>query len=114
MKGSNAVYLGRLVSKENFRAFIYAPNGGQRLVESWAEFEANMESGVWFATKEDALASIASPAIVDKPKTKTRTSKAKMAVEPVDEAFEDDNESVHEDAAFEVTADDGFLPKASK
>lgn len=114
MKGAPANYLGRIVSKENFRAFIYAPNGDQRLVESWGEFEANMESGVWFATKEDAASSVAAP--VEKPKAKPRPSRAKVAVEPAEEAPEEDEDldPIPEDAAFEVTADDGFLPKASK
>ncbi len=57
MEGTPAMYLGRIVEKKNFRAFIYGPNGEQRLAESWEEFEANMQSGVWFASKEDAEAS---------------------------------------------------------
>jgi hypothetical protein len=114
MKGAPANYLGRLVSKEKFRAFIYAPDGGQILVESWADFESKMESGLWFATKEDAAASVA---VIDKPKPKTRQPKAKKIDVPVEfeDAVDEDEEidSVSEDAAFEVTGDD-FLPKASK
>lgn len=43
MDGEPAKYLGRVVSKNNFRAFIYAPHGGQRLVESWEEFESSID-----------------------------------------------------------------------
>lgn len=107
MDGTPAMYLGRIVSKENFRAFIYAPDGSQRLAESWEEFEANMQSGVWFATPEDAKGSVA-----EKPKDapKPRPSRAKKVVEvaPADEDLEDE-EAPPEDAAFEVT--DDFLPK---
>ncbi len=116
MDGTPAIYLGRLVSKENFRAFIYAPDGSQRLVESWAEFEANMQSGVWFATAQDAKNSIAKVE-EEKPKAKPRQSRARKTV-PVmtlelkeDAPEEEELEDVPpEDAAFEVT--DDFLPKA--
>lgn len=57
MKGTPAIYLGRIVEKKNFRAFIYGVNGQRRLVNSWEEFEANMQSGLWFASVEDAEAS---------------------------------------------------------
>lgn len=56
MEGTPAIYLGRIVEKKNFRAYIYGANGERRLVESWEEFEANMQSGIWFATIEDANA----------------------------------------------------------
>lgn len=115
MKGTPAIYQGRIVEKKNFRAFIYAPDGSQRLVESWDEFEANMQSGVWFATAEDAKASI-SLAIEEKPKPRQRASRAKK-VEFNAPAFLDDapndedepEEAIPDDAAFEVT--DDFLPK---
>lgn len=55
MKGAPAVYLGKVVSKENFRVFIYAKDGSKKLVESWEEFEKHMENGLWFSSKEDAL-----------------------------------------------------------
>ncbi len=56
MEGMPAVYCGRLVSKENFRAFIYNTNSEKKLVESWNEFVAHMEIGLWFSTEEDAIA----------------------------------------------------------
>lgn len=113
MEGSPANYLGRIVSKENFRAFIYAPDGNQRLVESWEEFEANMQSGVWFATLEDAKASIAKveeekPKAAPKPRP-SRAKKVEVAPEEDDFIEEELIPCPPEDAAFEVT--DDFLPK---
>jgi len=55
MEGIPANYLGRIVSKLNFRAFIYAQDGSQKLVNSWDEFEQHMETGLWFACKEDII-----------------------------------------------------------
>jgi len=57
MEGIPANYQGRLVSKVNFRAFIYASDGSQKLVNSWDEFENHMQTGLWFASKDDALVS---------------------------------------------------------
>ncbi len=48
-------YLGRMVAEEGFRAFIYAIDNRQKLVNSWKEFEAHMASGEWFPSKEDAV-----------------------------------------------------------
>ena len=112
MKGTPAIYLGRIVDKKHFRAFIHAPDGARRLVESWDEFEANMQSGVWFATPEDAKASLE----VVKPKAK-RASRAKKVEFNKPEIKEEDDDFIEEelidcppeDAAFEVK--DDFLPK---
>lgn len=113
MDGKPAIYLGRIVSKDNFRAFIYAPDGSQRLVESWEEFEANMQSGVWFSTKEDAKASIAIPEVNEKPKDalKPRSSKAKKVDEVAGTLSDDEviDAPLADEMAFEVT--DDFLPK---
>ena len=57
MEGVPAVYLGRIVPKEGFRTFIYSPDGSQKLVESWDEFESHMETGIWFATPEETQGS---------------------------------------------------------
>lgn len=48
------IYLGKLIPKENFRAFIYSPTEEQKLVESWHEFEVHMQTGIWFATQNEA------------------------------------------------------------
>ena len=48
------LYLGRWVSKEHFRTFIY--NGSeQKLVESYAEYERELASGLWFASPDDVV-----------------------------------------------------------
>lgn len=58
MKGVPAIYRGKIVNKENFRVFVYGANDAKKLVESWDEFENEMQSGLWFATKEEAKASV--------------------------------------------------------
>lgn len=112
MKGSPAIYLGRLIPKENFRAFIYAPNGNKRLVESWDEFEANMQTGLWFATESDALKSVAQ----DVKKERKRTPKPKkeevLAVQEPCKIINEPPKAKHvpqDGLGFEVTNDD-FLP----
>ena len=54
MKGTPAKYLGKIVGKDNFRAYIYATDGAKKLIESWDDFEAHMATGLWFAKKSDA------------------------------------------------------------
>lgn len=86
MEGVPAVYLGRMVSKEHFRAFVYSMDGSQKLVESWDDYEQHMESGLWFSTKEDATARI--PA--EKPKRSRKAvteTKLELKEEPIDDDF---------------------------
>lgn len=118
MKGTPAIYLGRIINKENFRAFIYGPNGQRRLVESWDEFEANMQSGVWFATQEEANESISpskeeEPVQADEKPKSNRKPRPKPTAKPkpvaVEEVEEVDNVIEDDDTVFEVT--DDFLPK---
>ena len=46
------LYLGRWVKRDHFRVFVY--NGeDQRLVNSYQEFSDAIESGLWFASKDD-------------------------------------------------------------
>lgn len=113
MKGTPAIYLGRLVSKENFRVFIFAPDGSQKLVESWDDFEKHMEGGLWFASLDDAKASQAQE---EKAEVKPKASKAKK--EPVKASkvvdvesapLDGDQDDLNQDVAFEVG--DDFLPK---
>jgi hypothetical protein len=54
MTGEHVIYDGRLVPKEGFRVFIYGHDGKQKLVESWAEYEKHIQTGIWFSTKVDA------------------------------------------------------------
>lgn len=49
------LYQGRYVDKDHFRVFVY--NGKtQKLANSYEEFETLISSGLWFETKEGALA----------------------------------------------------------
>lgn len=113
MEGTPAIYLGRIVEKKNFRAFIYNADGQKRLVESWEEFEANMESGVWFATHGEAIENKicrdaaeskvyinakAKPKAKPKPKPKAKPQ-AVHEVEDVEDVLPDDG------TVFEVTDD---------
>ena len=116
MKGTPAIYLGKIVSKKHFRAYVYASNGQKKLVESWEEFEASMQSGIWFANTDDADVNKRIPdgaetvGAGEKIKRKYKTKqKQKSNIEPVDESEDvlQDNDSV-----FEVT--DDFLPKESE
>ncbi len=47
-------YLDRAVPRRGFRAFIYASEGRQKIVESYDEFKLFIHSDEWFATKEEA------------------------------------------------------------
>lgn len=55
MQGEPAIYRGKIVDKKHFRVFVYNANGDAKLVESWEKFQDAMQSGIWFATKAEAL-----------------------------------------------------------
>jgi hypothetical protein len=69
MDGIPAIYLGRIVNKDNFRAFIYKTDSSKKLIESWDDFEKHMELGIWFASIDDALASLQKPKGIRNKKT---------------------------------------------
>jgi hypothetical protein len=108
MKATHAIYLGRMVSKNNFRAFIYGADGTKRFVKSWAEFETAMQSGIWFATVKDAKECLAEQNAIEsqickeacesepfiKPKSKGK-AKAKSKPKPV--AVEEVEEEIPQD-----------------
>lgn len=50
------LYLNRWVDKEHFRAFVYDAKGDQKLAGSYDEFNKLIDSGLWFETRENALA----------------------------------------------------------
>jgi len=80
MQGMPAIYCGRLVSKENFRVFIYNTNLEKKLIESWDAFVAHMETGVWFSTERDALCARQPSGELKKenlPEVKKKSSKVK-------------------------------------
>lgn len=45
------MYLGRWVSKQGFRTFVYDENGMQKLANSYPEYEEMIATGLWFAEK---------------------------------------------------------------
>lgn len=49
---SQVLYLGRWVSREHFRAFVYN-SSGQKAANSYKEFSDLISSGAWFAEKKD-------------------------------------------------------------
>ena len=49
--GETVLYLGRVIAKEGFRAFIYGFENREKLVNSWEEFEKDIASGLWFSEK---------------------------------------------------------------
>lgn len=101
MNGTPAIYLGRIVDKKNFRAFIYGKNGEKKLVESWDEFEANIQTGIWFASHEDIVSDSVKPKLKAKrkPKSKANSEMVKEIDEPEDISTDDDG------MVFEVTED---------
>lgn len=58
MQSETVIYNGRVVPKEGFRTFIYGPNDKQKLVNSYAEFEKEIATGVWFVKKEQVPAPV--------------------------------------------------------
>ena len=52
-------YLGRWVTRDHFRTFVYNSTG-QRLAKSYSEFSELISSGVWFAEVKDIPSEIPS------------------------------------------------------
>lgn len=48
------LYNGRWVKKEHFRTFIYNESG-QKLVNSWIEYESEIGTGEWFSRPEEVI-----------------------------------------------------------
>ena len=46
-------YLGRTIPKAGFRAFVFSFDGEKRLVDSWDDYEAHINSDSWFPTEKD-------------------------------------------------------------
>lgn len=47
-------YLGKWVSKEYFRAWVYNA-AGKKLANSWDEFTRLIDSGEWFASQDEIV-----------------------------------------------------------
>jgi hypothetical protein len=92
MNETQAKYLGRIIDKRHFRAFVHAADGNKKLVESWNEFERHMATGVWFDKKVEALEvklepeieRIASEEAIAKVPKKRATRKSKEIVSEID------------------------------
>lgn len=116
MKDAPAIYLARIVSKNNFRTFIYSHDGSQKLVESWDSYEKHMETGLWFATKEEVKEPVVE---TEKPKRsrKTTVKAPELKNEPIAEGVLGElgiePDKAHDGMAFEVSNDD-FLPNKSR
>lgn len=103
MKGTTAIYKGRIVDKKFFRTFVYGADGQKKLVESWDAYEALMQTGIWFATKEDAKESIEQAKSKPKPKPRAKPNKSKaVKVEEVEQSDDLDLDGLN-DQVFEVT-----------
>ncbi len=123
MKGVTAIYNGRVIDKKYFRAFIHACDGQKRLVESWEEYEANVQTGCWFATEKDAKDALAMKevAIAQKEMEEKEAKKArkprvsKKEQESIVEANEEFSakESENEEMSEDCSSIDDFLPNAS-
>jgi hypothetical protein len=116
MKGTPAIYLGRIIDKKHFRTFVYGSNGEKKLIESWDAFEAAMQSGIWFASLEDAkeIKDIGNNIedVKNKAKLKQKSkSKPKSQAKPLSVEEDNDAEDVllDDETVFEMT--DDFLPK---
>lgn len=72
---NEVTYLGRTICCDDFRAWIYGKNNTKKLVNSWNEYQENINSGEWYASIEDLeKESTAEPieVVVVKPRTKKR------------------------------------------
>ena len=49
---TQVLYLGRWVSREHFKAFVYN-SSGQKLMNNYEEFSEAISSGTWFAEQKD-------------------------------------------------------------
>jgi hypothetical protein len=77
------LYLNKMTNKKHFRAFVYS-NTGQRLANTHKEFEELLNSGKWFATKEE---------IITAP-MKVKAKKVKVKLEELPPAEEDNAEVI--------------------
>lgn len=54
MDESKVMYMGRMIPKEGFRAFVYGKDNRQKIVESWDEFLNHLATGDWFSSQKEA------------------------------------------------------------
>ena len=46
-------YLGRLVSKDGFRVYVYGLEAQKKLVTSWEQYQAHLETGNWHSSIDE-------------------------------------------------------------
>jgi len=88
-------YLGRLMNKKHFRAFVYGKDG-QILANSYVEYEKLIATGIWFDSKESYEKSLVQPEIPAKKTRKKRTPKEVQLDIQNKKEFSDVDESQHE------------------
>lgn len=100
MKGTPAKYLGKIIGKDNFRAYIYCTDGSKKLIESWDDFEAHMATGLWFAKKSEALAI---KKVKEEQAAKPKRTRKPKAEAPTESFEDEENEALLDDGfGFEV------------
>ncbi len=83
MEGIPAIYKGRVISKENFRVFVYATNGAKKLMESWEEFERHIQTGTWFATRAESLIFVNPEEIIFVPPIEKKSKRIKVDTQAI-------------------------------
>lgn len=103
MEGTTAIYLGRIVNKENFRTFIYDSSNNKKLVNSWNEFESHMGSGLWFSEPvPEKIPEITNRVDTEETKTKRGRKKKEENLSLVEKLSEQIN-PLNTSDVFEVT-----------
>jgi len=109
MDNSLVKYLGRMVPRLSFRAYVYAQNGSSKLVESYDGYQEAMASGVWFATIED---SSAIEVVSEEAPKRTRKSSRKETVIDILEKSKDAEYAEQQDSlAVKAGLNDSFLTR---
>ncbi len=67
--GGQFLYLGRYVDKAHFRTFVFNESG-QKLANSYEEFEKLISSGLWFISKEELQKKLESDKKLNEPSVK--------------------------------------------
>ena len=111
MDNSLVKYLGRMVPRLGFRAYVYAEDGSSKLVDSYDAYQDAIASGVWFATVEDASAIVM---VSEEAPKRTRKSRRKeTAIDILEEAEDAEYAEQQDNLDVKVELNDSFLPRES-
>lgn len=109
MDNSLVKYLGRMVPRLGFRAYVYAQDGSNKLVESYDGYQDAMASGVWFAAIEDASAiAVLSE---EAPKRTRKSGRKETAIDILEEAEDAEYAEQQDSLDVKVELNDSFLPR---